>query len=62
MFVSSEDYASQLQSSFRDVAAFKYLGMSTTNPNDIREEFRAEYISLILVILRFRIFFSLYAV
>jgi hypothetical protein len=45
------------KSSFRGVAAFKYFGMSATNPNHIREEIRAEYISLIFVILRFKIFF-----
>ena len=40
------------------MAAFKYLGMSATNPNGIREEIGAEYISLIFVILRSRIFLS----
>jgi len=38
-----QECASQLESYFRDVAAFKYLGMSAINPNDFREEIRAEY-------------------
>jgi hypothetical protein len=58
MFMSLQDYATLLQLSFRDVAAFRYLGMSVRNANGIREEITAEYVSLIFVNIRFR-FFSL---